>query len=275
MSLTRPDVTGPAALSAHDLTAGYRRWRRAIPIVHAACLEARRGELTAVVGPNGSGKSTLLRTLVGAQPPLDGQVHIDGRDLRRIGRPARARHLAVVLTDRVEPGLFTVGDMVALGRHPYTGWHGRLDSTDQAAVRRAGETVGISALWDQPFGELSDGQRQRVMLARALAQEPAVLVLDEPTAFLDVPGRVTLTVLLTRLATETGVAVVLSTHDLDLALGHAGQVWLVHEGQVRSGAPRDLVEEGTLVAALDQGDANLRAHLTRMVELTIGRARSP
>lgn len=246
------DLIDPPALAATDLVAGYRRRRRTTPVVHAGRVEAAAGELTAVVGPNGGGKSTLLRTLVGAQPPLGGTVEVAGRRLDELGRRERARHMAVVLTDRVDPGRLTVGDVVSLGRHPHTGWTGHLSAGDVAVAHRAADMVEVTPLWDRPFEELSDGQRQRVMVARALAQEPALVVLDEPTAFLDVPGRAGLTATLSRLARRSGAAVVVSTHDLDLALGHADRIWVVAEGTVASGAPEDLLAAGTLTRAFAQ-----------------------
>lgn len=236
-------------MAASGLVAGYRRRRRRRPVVTAARVEACAGELVAVVGPNGGGKTTVLRTLVGAQPPLEGTVEVDGRPLTALSRRERARRLAVVLTDRVDPGRLTAGEVIALGRHPHIGWTGHLEPDDVAAARRAAEATGVGDLWDVPFDELSDGQRQRCLVARALAQDPAVMVLDEPTAYLDLPGRATLTATLRRLAHEVGLAVVVSTHDLDLALAHADQVWLVAGGGVIAGAPEDLLHDGSLAAA--------------------------
>lgn len=237
------------SLHATGLVAGYRRGRRSHEVMRADDLSARRGDLTAVIGPNGTGKSTLLRTLVGAQPALGGSVTVDGVPLGRLDRLERARMLAVVLTDRVEPGMLTVGDMVELGRHPHTDWRGQLSPEDRAAAHSAADFLGIAPLWHMPFAELSDGQRQRVMVARALAQDPTVLVLDEPTAFLDGPGRVSLTLTLADLAHRRDLAVVVSTHDLDQALAHADVVWLVHGGEVHAAAPEDLLLEGRLADA--------------------------
>ena len=236
------------ALEARGLIAGYRRSRRAVPIVEVDSLRAPGGQLTAVIGPNGSGKSTLLRTLVGSQPPLAGEVLLDGVELGQLDRMGRARQVAVVLTDRIDPGLLSVADIVLLGRHPHTGWRGDLTSEDVRIAHDAASRLGVDVLWSRLFAELSDGQRQRVLVARALAQQPTVLVLDEPTAFLDIAGRVELTLIVAELA-RGGLAVVVSTHDLDLALTHADRIWLVASGTVVDSSPDDLVSGGVLAKA--------------------------
>lgn len=257
---TGPDAGATApALAATGLVAGYSQGRRRTPIVIADALAAHGGQLTAVIGPNGGGKSTLLRTLIGALDPLEGTVSIEGRPLRQLDRRSLARRLAVVLTDRIDPGLLRVGDVISLGRHPHTDWRGALDPDDVAIARTSADRVGIAHLWDRRFDEVSDGQRQRVLVARALAQEPAVLVLDEPTAFLDLPGRVELTELLARLAHDEGLAVVVSSHDLDLVLGNADRTWIVHGGGVADGAPSDLIRDGHFAAAFPTIDIAIDA----------------
>ncbi len=231
------------ALQAVAVSAGYRRRRRhpAVTVLSDVHLAARPGELITLIGPNGAGKSTLLRTLVGAQPPLAGHVLLDGRDLAALSPRQRARRLAVTLTEPVDVGQMTVESVVALGRIPYRSWIGRESARDRAAVDRALLDAGVADLRDRPLTDLSDGERQRVMVARALAQEPAVLVLDEPTAFLDVARRIEFAAMLTRLSATTGTAIVLSTHDLAFALRRADQVWLVGgDGTVTAGAPEDL-----------------------------------
>lgn len=237
------------ALRVTDLTAGYRSGRRSTPVLQVASLTARHGELTVVVGPNGGGKSTLLRTCTGTLAPLAGEVTIAGEPLQQIDRRRRAQLLAVVFTDRPDAGLLSVGEVIALGRQPYTSWSGALAAADVRAARRAAELVGIDDRWGQRFDELSDGLRQRALIARALAQEPSVLVLDEPTAFLDLPGRVEVTALLTELAGDVDLAVIVSTHDLELVLGHADHAWVVAAGTVGEGAPAALVRDGTFAAA--------------------------
>jgi len=231
------------ALQAVAVSAGYRRRRRhpAVTVLRDVHLAARPGELITLIGPNGAGKSTLLRTLVGAQPALAGHVLLDGRDLAALSARQRARRLAVTLTEPVDVGQMRVEAVVALGRIPHRSWLGRASARDRAAVDRALVDAGVADLRDRPLTDLSDGERQRVMVARALAQEPAVLVLDEPTAFLDVARRIEFAAMLTRLSATTGAAIVLSTHDLAFALRRADQVWLVDgDGAVTAGAPEDL-----------------------------------
>ncbi|RKT54351.1 ABC transporter ATP-binding protein [Saccharothrix australiensis] len=231
------------ALQAIAVRAGYRRRRRhpAVTVLSDVHLAARPGELITLIGPNGAGKSTLLRTLVGAQPPLGGRVLLDGHDLAALSPRERARRLAVTLTEPVDVGMMSVEAVVALGRLPYRSWIGRSTARDRAAVDRALVDAGVEELRHRGLGDLSDGERQRVMVARALAQEPAVLVLDEPTAFLDVARRIELAAMLTRLTATTGAAIILSTHDLAFALRRADQVWLVGaDGAVTAGAPEDL-----------------------------------
>ncbi|WP_432248718.1 ABC transporter ATP-binding protein [Streptomyces sanyensis] len=253
-----PDGTGgTGGLVTQGLTVGYRtqspRGRGAARAVLSGLdLHARAGELTVLLGPNGAGKSTLLRTLCGLLPPLDGRIRIGGADLARQRPAVLARRLAVVLTDRVDPGLLSVRELAGLGRHPHTGFTGRLTAADHAAVEWSLHAVGAGHLADRPAAELSDGERQRVLTARALAQEPEVVLLDEPTAFLDVPSRVALTVLLRDLARDKGLTVVVSTHDLELALRVADAVWLVdRDSRVHTGAPEDLIRGGTVGAAFD------------------------
>ena len=215
------------------LTVGYRTHRRVRTVLTGLDATLEAGGLVGLVGPNGAGKSTLLRTISGLQPPLAGSVKLLGQEISRMKRDEVARQVAVVLTDRVDPGRLTVFDVVALGRHPHTGWSGRLGATDRAAVMSALDDVGVGQLAGQMLWELSDGQRQRVMIARAIAQEPRLLLLDEPTAFLDPPGRVRV-----------------CTHDVEVAARHADQLWVAGAGDgMRTGTPADLAAAGVMETA--------------------------
>jgi iron complex transport system ATP-binding protein len=239
---------------------GYRRRRTSTTVLAGLDLRAEPGELTALLGPNGAGKSTLLRTVAGLQPPLAGSVRLAGADLAAMSPAARARAVAVVLTERVSPGLLTAHELTALGRYPHTGARGVLRAADEAAVATALASVGAGHLATRPVAELSDGERQRVLIARALAQQPQLLLLDEPTAFLDAPSRVGVTGLLRRLAREHGIVVVASTHDVEIALRVADQVWLLDRARrVRSGRPGELVENGTVGLAFDNDELRFDA----------------
>jgi len=201
-----------------------------------------KGELTCLVGPNGVGKSTLLRSLAGLQPVLSGQVFLTGRPLQSFIPQLLAKELSVVLTETVNVGEMNVFSVVALGRHSYTNWMGKLERDDINVILDSLEAVDAANLIDRSFSELSDGERQKVMIARALAQEPAIMLLDEPTAYLDLPHRVIMFRVLQNLAHSLGKAVLVSTHDLDLALHSADVLWLMSEdGECRVGAPEDLI----------------------------------
>jgi iron complex transport system ATP-binding protein len=205
------------------------------------------GEFTVLLGPNGAGKSTLLRTLCGLQAPLAGRVLLDGEAVATMSARARARRLGVVLTEQVKTWGLKAYDLVALGRQPHTGWFGNLADDDRRAIDQALGAAGARELAGREVAELSDGERQRVMIARALAQEPKALILDEVTAFLDLPRRVDIMRMLRRLAHDGDHALLLSTHDLDLALRTADRIWLMgSDGSFHAGSPEDLVLSGAL-----------------------------
>jgi iron complex transport system ATP-binding protein len=233
-------------LQAESLAIGYFVSRRDSRLVASdLSLALHRGELVCLLGPNGAGKSTLLRTLAGLQAPLSGRVLLDGQDLHRVSELERARRIGVVLTERVTAGMLTGYDVVSLGRQPHTDWTGRLAERDHAAVQHAIAAVDAAALAGRQLAELSDGERQRIMVARAVAQEPRVMVLDEITAFLDLPRRVEIMRLLADLAHRLHTAILMSTHDLELALRTADRLWLFDAGgRLQAGAPEDLVLAG-------------------------------
>ncbi len=242
-------------LTAEALAIGYRSRRGTKPVARNLSLHLDAGEFVCLLGPNGAGKSTLMRTIAGIQPPLAGSVVLDGVDVRTLTPNQRARRLSVVLTERATAGLLTGYAMVCLGRFPHTGWFGSLAAEDRDAVRKAMELTGAQAFGDRFVAELSDGERQRVMVARALAQEPRLMILDEITAFLDLPRRIEIVKLLGRIASETERSVLISTHDLDLALRTADRIWLLHaDGTLVAGAPEDLVLDGSFAKVFaDEG----------------------
>ena len=201
------------AITTNRLTVGYRGHR----VVEDISLSLPCGRLVCLLGPNGAGKSTLLRTLCGFQPPIAGTVTISGSDITTMSATEVARLVSVVLTDRPLTPSLTAAEMVGMGRAPYTGFWGRLSDDDRRLVSEAMQTVGIAPLATRRMGRLSDGERQKVMIAKALAQHTPVIVLDEPTAFLDYPSKVAVMKTLARLAHDEGKTILMSTHDLELA----------------------------------------------------------
>lgn len=240
------------AVRTQDLAVGYKVRRSARTVLDTINVSVDHGEFVCLLGPNGIGKSTLLRTLAGMQTPLAGSIHLGGLDLQDISVADRARRLGVVLTERVAVEALPVRRIVELGRYPHSSWLGGLGQRDRDVVDWAIRAVSAEPLADRDFSRLSDGERQRVMIARALAQEPMVLVLDEPTAFLDLPSRVELMGMLGRLSRSARLAIVVSTHDLELALRTADTVWLLMPGgRMLTGAPEDVVLSGGIAGAFE------------------------
>ncbi|MCE5332233.1 MAG: ABC transporter ATP-binding protein [Bacteroidales bacterium] len=232
-------------LSTHNLSIGYSKKRSKTIVQPALNLKLQAGELVCLIGPNGTGKSTLLRTLAGLQKPLDGKIKIDDDELENLSHHEKAMLIALVLTDRVDIDNTTVYDIVSFGRHPYSNWWGSFSEADEKQVREAIEMVHLTHKKDDCICELSDGERQRVMIAKALAQDTPIIMLDEPTAHLDLPNRIEIMLLLHRLSHKTGKAILLSTHELDLALQSADRIWLMSNVGVECGVPEDLVFNGS------------------------------
>ena len=232
----------------HNLTTGYRgKGDETITITSGIDATLPAGCMTALLGPNGAGKSTLIKTISGNLPPLGGSLEIMGKEITDYTPARLSRELSVVLTERFESTHLTVRDLVGLGRSPYTGFFGRLSESDHATVDRAISLVGIGSLASRTVSTLSDGERQKAMIARALAQQTPVIFLDEPTAFLDYPGKVDIMMVLRRLCREEGKSVLLSTHDLELALLLADRLWLLNrtDGLI-AGTPEDLILDGRI-----------------------------
>lgn len=217
------------AITTNRLTVGYRGHR----VVEDISLSLPCGRLVCLLGPNGAGKSTLLRTLCGFQPPIAGTVTISGNDITTMSAAEVARLVSVVLTDRPLTPSLTATEMVGMGRAPYTGFWGRLSDDDSRLVSEAMQTVGIAPLATRRMGRLSDGERQKVMIAKALAQHTPVIVLDEPTAFLDYPSKVAVMKTLARLAHDEGKTILMSTHDLELAAQLGDELMEIENKHIR------------------------------------------
>lgn len=235
----------PPTIQLHDLSTGYRSRREEKVISQHLELTITPGEVVMLMGPNGSGKSTLMHTMAGLLPPLSGEVIISRKPLSSLKMKELARLLSLVLTERIPVGNISISDIVAVGRYPYTGFRGSLRPEDKAVIREALTACHLDGMQERLYSTLSDGEKQRVMIARALAQETPLILLDEPTAHLDLPSRLEVTTMLRTLARSLGKSILISTHELDLALGWADTIWLMDRaGKVTASAPEDLILDG-------------------------------
>lgn len=235
------------AIDIQNLVTGYRTRHGNKVVARGINASLLGGQLTCLLGPNGAGKSTLLKTLSAMLPPLDGKILINGRDMASFSAMQLSKEIGVVLTEKLMLTNMTVYELIALGRSPYTGFWGRLSNHDRRVVNEAISQVHIENLQHRMIQTLSDGERQKVMIAKALAQNTPIIFLDEPTAFLDYPSKVEILQLLLRLSREKGLTVFLSTHDLELALQVADEVWLIDKQLgVTIGCPEDLALNGDL-----------------------------
>lgn len=245
-----------ALLKLSHLSVGYGRKM----VLGDLSLELQPGELVILIGQNGSGKSTLLKTLCGQLKPLDGEIFLSGKPLQKLSGNEMAKELSVVLTGRLHPELMTCEDVVATGRYPYTNRLGFLSKTDRKKVHEAMELTQVTELADQDFEQISDGQRQRVLLARALCQEPAVILLDEPTSFLDIRHKLEFLYMLKEQAEKKQIGILMSLHELDLARKFADRVICVKDHQVqRIGTTAEILTDSYIEQLFDMKPGTLTA----------------
>lgn len=237
-----------------NLSIGYTGKHSSVKTVASGIsVKIYSGCLNCLIGSNGVGKSTLLRTLSGFQKKLGGEIFIDGKEIETYTNKELARKISVVLTDRASLQNMTVRELVGIGRSPYTNFWGTLSAEDEAIVTRSINLVGIQPLAERMIQTLSDGERQKVMIAKALAQETPIIFLDEPTAFLDYPSKIEMMQLLHRLSRETDKTIFLSTHDLELVLQLADIIWLMErEHGLSVGTPRELADNGAITRFIDR-----------------------
>ena len=242
----------------NNLSIGYRGKNDVRVVASGISAAIRQGELTCLLGANGVGKSTLLRTLSAFQPKLDGEVLIvesekskEERDISQFTDKELSRIVGVVLTEKPDIRNMSARELVALGRSPYTGFWGTLHDEDWQVVDESIKSVGIESLSQRMIHTLSDGERQKVMIAKALAQQTPIIYLDEPTAFLDFPSKVEMMQLLRRLAREQQKTIFLSTHDFELALQVADMLWLM-EKEIHIGTPQQLAADGSLARYVER-----------------------
>lgn len=234
-----------AALTITDASVGYRNGKKPIHVVDGIDASLHCGELVALIGKNGAGKSTLLRTLSAFQKPLSGVIECDGKNIAELSPQDVAKELAVVLTS-TEPAPLTVRELVSLGRTPYTNFMGRMTAKDNAVVDDAMEMMEVAVFKDRKLSTLSDGERQKCMIAKALAQETDLILLDEPTAFLDFGSKINLLRTLRKLAKEKRKAILVSTHDIEFAIKFADKIWLLSDGVLSEGSVDELSDTGVL-----------------------------
>ena len=235
-------------LEARDLCAGYGKKK----ILDHISFRLAAGEIMAVIGPNGAGKSTLLRTAAGFLSPISGSLYLHGSDISSMKPDQIARVLSVVTTERPDPEWMTVYEMTATGRYPYTGRMGILSPQDRQIVEEAMELLSVSALADTYFSSLSDGQKQRVMLARSIAQQPDLILMDEPTSFLDIRYRLEFAEMARMLAREKDIALLISIHEIDLAEQVADRILCLKNGRIQAaGRPEAVLTDSCLEELFD------------------------
>lgn len=224
-------------LETDNLTIGYGKKI----IQQSLNIRAAKGSLISLVGTNGAGKSTLLRTISGLQKALGGSIKIGGTNINEISAYNKAKLLALVLTDKIDVENMTVRQLVAMGRFPYTNWLGKLSDADANIINAAIENVNLSHKANDNINHISDGEKQRAVIAKALAQDTPLVLLDEPTAHLDLPNRIETVLLLRRLSVQTGKTFIISTHELEVALQTSDQIWLMTKDGIKTGIPEDLM----------------------------------
>lgn len=243
-----------ASVVLKNLSIGYQTKQGTRVVASSVTASLKRGRLTCLLGENGVGKSTLLRTLSAFLPKLDGEIRLEGRQLEEYKSHELARAIGIVLTEKTDVQQMSVTELVEMGRTPYTGFWGRLSEADKATCREAVSLIGIDHLKDRPVQTLSDGERQKAMIAKALAQQTPIIYLDEPTAFLDYPSKVEMLLLLRRISREAQKTIFLSTHDLELALQVADTVWLMSRTEgLQIGTPHELAASGALRQFVERG----------------------
>ena len=239
-------------MSTKSLSIGYASGKRKTVLAENLDLSLESSAVICLLGQNGIGKSTLLRTLSKMQPPLDGDILLEGKSIYSIAGNELAKKIGLVLTERIPESNLTVYEMVALGRQPYTNWIGKMVEEDKELVRQALKGAQLEELADMRCDELSDGQLQRAMICRAVAQDTKLILLDEPTAHLDIQHKIETFQLLKKLAVELGRSILISTHEVQLATQMADVLWLMNAEGITSGSPEDLIREGRINELFDR-----------------------
>ncbi|MCB2209137.1 MAG: ABC transporter ATP-binding protein [Bacteroidetes bacterium] len=260
-----------ALLEIKKLETGFELSRKKSLSLHKALdFELIEGQFVSLLGPNGAGKSTFLRTLLGFQNALSGEVLYDGISSHDMEVKELAKKVAVVLTDKIDESFLTVNEIVSTGRYPYTGFSGRLTDEDRILINDALNLVGMLPFSERSFQQLSDGEKQKVLIARALAQQTPLIFLDEPVAFIDAPGKVEIMELLKHLSHTHQKGILAATHDLEAAIRFSDQLWLLgKDGKVAKGNPWELLSKGIMSSFFDKGDVILNTEKLRFEKIQI------
>jgi iron complex transport system ATP-binding protein len=231
-------------LTIESLKIGYKSGRNEILLLPPVTASALNGELIAVIGRNGIGKSTLLRTLTGIQPALGGEIWYSGKNISEYSRMELAQKVGYISTESVKVSNMSVYDLVALGRFPHTNWAGRIDNENHNSIMNALERTGMTSYYKRLISELSDGERQKAMISRILAQDTGIMIMDEPTAFLDTGSKFEILHLMHLLSMKNDRCIIFSTHDLQMAINQADKIWLLTDKNLIEGSPEDLMISG-------------------------------
>jgi len=233
-------------LKTENLSVGYTNKKKKTVIASNLNIELQKGKFVCILGKNGIGKSTLLRTLSKVQPILSGGVMIHDKNLNSYSETELSKTMSLVLTEKLPESNLTVFELIALGRQPYTNWVGALTKIDIDKIHKAMSLTRIEHLSQKKYYELSDGQLQRVLISRALAQETELIILDEPTAHLDVLHKMKSFKLLKELTSELNKTIIISTHEIHLALQTADELWLITDDEFITGTPKKLIENKSI-----------------------------
>ncbi|WP_397446257.1 ABC transporter ATP-binding protein [Polaribacter sp. R77954] len=259
------DKTKHIVLKTENLSIGYQSKKKQIVVAKSIDVSIQKGKFVAVLGKNGIGKSTLLRTVSKVQQPLNGQVFINQKNIAVISNSELSRTLSLVLTERLPESQITVLELVALGRQPYTNWIDKLSSKDIEKINWAIIQTEIEHLKDKFFYELSDGQLQRVLIARALAQDTELIILDEPTAHLDLHHTIKIFSLLKKLVDETEKTIILSSHQVNLSIQFADEMMLFTNDKILTGTPSDLIQQNAFENLFPKDIVNFNKELQQFV----------
>ena len=241
-------------LIINRLSVGYGSGKSEKTVLSNIHVTAAKGELIAVIGRNGSGKSTLLRCIAGLQRYSSGNIYFEDTEIRKLSRKQLAKKVGYVSTEIVKVHNMSVYDLVSLGRFPHTDWTGRIDSENESRILKALSDTGMTEMSVRHISELSDGERQRAMITRVLAQDADLMIMDEPTAFLDIVGKHEIFDLLHRISKENKKTIIFSTHDLQMALNCADKIWALNNSELFESSPDDFISNGVFDKIFDSAN---------------------